>query len=143
MRGNTSTISLTSFRADWLQHVPMRDLCDRYSITRDQAIRLKHVWELPPRHDRKLRAKPKRQRDPTADEIRTRCLEIQSRWTDEIREQRSTIKAQHVSLKRIEIPGEVRKWVDFEPSQDVSEESTLQGNDDILPDFTPESGSDS
>lgn len=106
MRGNTATISLTAFRADWLTHMPMRALCERYTISRDQVVRLKHVWHLPPRHDRRLRAKPIRQRDPTPREIQQSCKEIQATWSEEVREDRRVIKSQPVSLKRIEMTDE-------------------------------------
>ena len=109
MRGSTATISLTAFRADWMTHLPMRELCCRYTISRDQVIRLKHHWNLPPRHDRKLRAKPKRALDPTTTEIQRLCLEIQDTWTDDVREQRRVIKTQHVSLMRIELDDETRR----------------------------------
>lgn len=109
MRGSTATISLTAFRADWMTHLPMRELCCRYTISRDQVIRLKHHWDLPPRHDRKLRAKPERAIDPTTTEIQRLCLEIQGTWTDDVREQRRVIKTQHVSLMRIELDDETRR----------------------------------
>lgn len=109
MRGSTATISLTAFRADWMTHLPMRELCCRYTISRDQVIRLKHHWNLPPRHDRKLRAKPKRALDPTTTEIQRLCLEIQDTWTDDVREQRRVVKTQHVSLMRIELDDETRR----------------------------------
>lgn len=108
MRGNTATISLTAFRADWLTHMPMRALCERYTISRDQVIRLKHHWELPPRHDRRLRAKPVRQRDPTPREIEQACKEIQATWTEDVREDRRVIKVQRVTLQRIEMTDEAR-----------------------------------
>lgn len=109
MRGNTATISLTAFRADWMTHLPMRELCCRYTISRDQVIRLKHHWNLPPRHDRKLRAKPKRAIDPTTTEIQRLCLEIQQTWSDEVRELRQVIKTQHATLKRIPLDDETRR----------------------------------
>lgn len=108
-RGVTATISVQAFRADWLTHMPMRALCERWTITRDQVIRLKHVWHLPPRHDRRLRAKPVRQPDPTPREITQACKEIQSRWTDEVREERRVTKTQPVSLVRIEMTDEARE----------------------------------
>lgn len=118
MRGNTSTISLTEFRAEWLSHVPMRMLCERYTITRDQVIRLKHVWQLPPRHDRSLRAKPKRQRDPTTTEIQQACLRIQSQWTDEVRELRKVTKTAMVHLKRLPICEELGdEWHDDDATE--------------------------
>lgn len=104
MKGNTATISLVSFRADWATHMPMRALCERYSISRDQVIRLKHHWELPPRHDRRLRAKPVRQRDPTTTEIEAACLRIQATWSEETRHERMVMKPQRVTMRRIELP---------------------------------------
>lgn len=109
MRGNTATISLTAFRADWMTHMPMRQLCQRYTISRDQVIRLKHVWQLPPRHDRRLRAKPARQRDPTPREIAQACREIQATWSMEVREDRCVYKRQPVSLRRVELTDEARE----------------------------------
>lgn len=108
-RGVTATISITAFRADWLTHMPMRALCDRYTITRDQVIRLKHVWSLPPRHDRRLRAKPARQPDPTPREIAQACREIQATWSAEVREERCVYKRAPVSLMRIEMTDEARQ----------------------------------
>jgi hypothetical protein len=121
MQGNTATISLTAFRCDWLTHMPMRELCERWTITRDQVIRLKHVWQLPPRHDRKLRAKPERQRDPTPREIKAACLRIQATWTDDVREDRRVIKTQHVSLQRIELDSETRAACDCDGDADLWE----------------------
>lgn len=118
MRGNTATISLTAFRADWLTHMPMRDLCTRYTVSRDQIIRLKHVWGLPPRHDRRLRAKPLRQRDPTQAEIRRACAAIQATWSEDVREDRRVTKTARFRLQRIELTGEMleamgpAEWVD-------------------------------
>jgi hypothetical protein len=109
MAGNTATISVQAFRADWLTHMPMRALCERWTISRDQVIRLKHVWHLPPRHDRRLRAKPARQPDPTPREIAQACREIQAAWTEETREDRRVTKTAFVSLKRIEMTDEARQ----------------------------------
>jgi hypothetical protein len=106
MRGNTATISLTAFRADWMTHIPMRALCERWTISRDQVIRLAEVWDLPRRHDRKLRARQVRQRDPTPREIARMSKEIQATWSEDTREDRRVIKTQHVSLRRIELSEE-------------------------------------
>jgi hypothetical protein len=121
MRGNTATISLTAFQADWATHMPMRALCERWTISRDQVIRLAVVWELPRRHDRKLRAKPARQRDPTTTEIRDICLQIQATWSDEMREDRRVIKTNHVSLKRIPLDQETRDAADYDGDADLWE----------------------
>lgn len=112
MRGNTATISLTAFRADWLAHLPMRELCCRYTISRDQVIRLKHVWQLPPRHDRRLRAKPKRAADPTTTEIQRMCLDLQGQWTADVEELRRVTKTQHYILRRIELTEDARDALD-------------------------------
>jgi hypothetical protein len=69
MRGNTATISVHAFRADWLSHVPIAELCVRYTVSKDQVIRLRDVWHLPLRIDRSLRFKPKRMPPPDAIEI--------------------------------------------------------------------------
>lgn len=106
MAGNTATISVTAFRADWMTHMPMRALCDRYTITRDQVVRLRDVWQLPLRNDRRLRFKPKRSeyRDPTPKEIRKACAEIQASWDARTREERLVIKTQHVTLRLFDVP---------------------------------------
>ena len=101
--GNTATISIEAFRADWLDHTPIVQLCETYSITKDQVIRLRDVWALPLRHDRKLRAKPKRQRDPTRAEIEAACLRIQATWDERTREMRAVQKTQHVTLRQISV----------------------------------------
>ena len=117
MQGNTATISVAAFRADWNQHVPMRDLCDRYSITRDQVVRLKFVWHLPPRHDRRLRSKT-RYVDPTPEEIAEACRRIQATWSEEVRENRSVCKSQPFSVRRIELHGEARSAFDSMPVEE-------------------------
>ena len=108
MRGNTATISVTEFRAEWLSHRPFSHICTHFTITRDQAVRLRLLWNLPPRNDRRLRFKPKRSemRDPTPREIVQACKEIQAKWDERTREERAVIKTQHVSLRRIELTDE-------------------------------------
>lgn len=123
MRGSTATISVAAFEADWLTHMPMRALCERYTISRDQVIRLAVVWHLPRRHDRRLRAKPKRVSDPTTTEIRLRCLEIQATWSDEVREDRRVTKSKPVSLRRIELDQETRSHAEYDGDADLWEAS--------------------
>lgn len=108
MAGNTATISITAFRADWQTHMPISALCVRYTITKDQVIRLRDVWQLPLRNDRRLRFKPKRSemRDPTPREIVQACKEIQAKWDARTREERAVMKTQHVILRRIELTDE-------------------------------------
>lgn len=112
VRGVTATISVQAFRADWMTHMPIAALCERWTISKDQVIRLAVVWELPRRHDRRKRFKPARQADPTPREIAQACREIQARWTDEIREDRCVQKRQPVTLKRVEMTDEARAAID-------------------------------
>jgi hypothetical protein len=108
MAGVTATISVTAFRADWSTHMPISALCERWTITKDQVLRLRDVWHLPLRNDRRLRFKPKRSemRDPTPREIKQACKEIQAKWDERTREERAVIKTQHVNLRRIELTGD-------------------------------------
>jgi hypothetical protein len=110
MAGVTATISIESFAADWATHMPIADLCTRFTITKDQVLRLRDVWNLPLRNDRRLRFKPVRgeSRDPTPSEIRKACLQIQSRWDERTRGERQVIKAKQFVLKRIELTDEAR-----------------------------------
>lgn len=112
MRGNTATISVSALRVEWASHIPMRALCERFTITRDQLIRLADLWQLPRRHDRRLRAKPERQRDPTKSEIRAACLRIQATWDERTREERRVTKSKEFTLQRIEVPDELEHMVD-------------------------------
>lgn len=101
--GNTATISIEQFRADWSDHAPIVQLCQMYSITKDQVIRLRDCWGLPLRHDRRLRPKPERQRDPSPAEIEAACLRIQATWDDRTRELRTVSKTQSVTLKNVSL----------------------------------------
>ena len=112
-RGNTATISVTAFRADWESGLPIAVLCSSYSISRDQVVRLRDLWDLPLRHDRRNR---KRQagyrRDPTPEEIRARCLEIQATWSDKVREDRHWRKPQVWAVPIVQIPSDGASWPD-------------------------------
>jgi hypothetical protein len=91
--------------------MPIADLCTRFTITKDQVLRLRDVWNLPLRNDRRLRFKPTRgeSRDPTPSEIRKACLEIQSRWDDRTRGERQVTKPRQFVLKRIELTNDARE----------------------------------
>lgn len=58
MAGNTATICVQTFRAEWEAGVPMARLCQRWTITKDQLVRLKSVWDLPLRYDRARKREP-------------------------------------------------------------------------------------
>lgn len=59
MAGNTATICVQTFRAQWEAGVPMAALCQRWTITKDQLVRLKDVWDLPLRYDRARKREPR------------------------------------------------------------------------------------
>ena len=104
MAGNTATICMQTFRADWCQHLPIATLCERYTITKDQVVRLRTVWTLPLRNDRRLRAKPPRYADPTQREIAERCAAVQRTWDADTEERRRVGKTQHFFLPVVEVP---------------------------------------
>ena len=103
MRGITATINVQSFRSDWMSHMPIAGLCVRYTITKDQVIRLRDIWRMPLRNDRRLRFKPtaEQTRDPSPDEISRACKEIQSKWDDHTREERAAFKTPSVQVKTL------------------------------------------
>lgn len=114
MAGVTATISIQAFRADWETHMPISALCERWTITKDQVIRLRDVWRLPLRTDRRLRWKPRRceMRDPTPREIAQACKEIQAKWDDRTRHERLVLKPRLMQLEQIETPPELRIYAE-------------------------------
>lgn len=84
MAGNTATIDIHTLRVQWASHSSMASIASYWTITKDQLVRLRDVYELPRRHDRRLRFKPDRReyRDPTPREIQQRCKEVRSTWDD-------------------------------------------------------------
>lgn len=98
---HTSTISIDQFRADWLDYTPIAVLCERYGITKDQLIRLREVWALPPRMDCRRRFKPTNRRDPSPAEIAAACLRIQATWDSTTRESRCMYKQHDVEVHEV------------------------------------------
>ena len=99
MAGNTATIDVQAFRLQWDAGVPMAVLCSHWTITKDQLIRLKAVWELPLRHDRARKRCPLE--SPAAAEdcvsgqslslapgVEARAALIRSKWTLEVEHSR-------------------------------------------------------
>jgi len=97
--GCTATISVEAFRSQWDAGVPMAVLCATWSITKDQMIRLKHVWELPLRHDRSRKRLPIEQPSPKelvaskaslalAPAVAVRAAAIRTAWTLEVEHSR-------------------------------------------------------
>jgi len=126
-RGDTAAICVAAFRTDWLAHVPMRDLCDRYSVSRDQVVRLRDYWSLPKRHDRSLRRVPDRMPEPDAAEIaaseaslslapaiavRVTCVQIS--WSDAVRAERQVTRATPFTLRQVDVPDVLRDDIDGE-----------------------------
>lgn len=127
MAGNTARIDMVQFRADWESHIPIAALCTRYTVTKDQVVRLRNVWHLPLRLDRSLRFKPPRPRPPTPDEIAASeasldfapaiaaavtCVQVT--WDDRTRSERQVKKPTAFSLRRIELNDEMRDEIDDE-----------------------------
>jgi hypothetical protein len=112
MAGITATINVQTLRVQWASHSSMFAICSYWTITKDQLIRLRDVVPLPKRHDRRLRFKPERQRDPTQREIAQACREIQARWDEHTRHERLVSKPQGFQLRQIETPDELRQYVE-------------------------------
>lgn len=108
MAGVTATIDIQTFRADWCSHMPIAVLCQRYTITKDQVVRLRTVWNLPLRNDRKLRAKPPRYKDPTPSEIAARSAAVRATWDSRTEEMRRVIKTQQFKVRSVEVPPHLR-----------------------------------
>ena len=113
MAGVTATIDFQTLRLQWASHSSMFAICTHWTITKDQLIRLKAVANLPPRHDRRFRFKPKRSesRDPTPREIEQACREIQARWDARTREERAVTKTEHVTLRFLPVPDQAEHLV--------------------------------
>ncbi len=95
MPGNTATISVQAFRADWASGLTIAAICQRHTITKDQVVRLRDLWQCELRHDRRKRAKPEREPEPSADEeaasqascdlapeVAAKAAERRSGWSD-------------------------------------------------------------
>lgn len=116
MAGNTATIDVVAFRADWSAGLPIVRLCERYTITKDQFVRLRDVWELPHRDDRSKRYKPPREKPPSSAEeaasqaglglapaIAARAAVVQEKWDGRTRELRAVIKFHAFSVPVISL----------------------------------------
>lgn len=68
MPGNTAVISVTAFRGDWASGFTIAELCVRHTITKDQVVRLRDLWECKLRNDRRQRARREPEPEPSPDE---------------------------------------------------------------------------
>jgi len=123
MAGNTSRIDAATLRVQWLGYVPMGAICQHWTITVHQLVRLRVAWNLPPRNDRKRRYKPSRDErllDPDADEIAAseasldlapmiaeRVTVVQAAWTPADWHERQTVKPEPFRLARFEAPDDL------------------------------------
>ena len=128
MAGNTARIDRATLSAQWLAHIPMASIAQAWTITSHQLVRLREVWGLPPRNDRRLRHKPSRadrMLDPTPEElaasenrldlapaVAARVTVVQATWSLEDRHDRQVVKPQAFNLARIELTDDVRAFFD-------------------------------
>lgn len=124
MAGNTATIERATLEVQWSAYVPMAVICQHWTITKDQLVRLRSVWNLPLRLDRKRRHKPSRAErmlDPDAEELAAsersldlapmvarRVTSVQATWTDVIRAERQCVQPTPFRLTRLDVPEELR-----------------------------------
>ena len=120
MAGNTAAIDRATLEAQWLSYLPMAAICQHWTVSKDQLVRLRSAWNLPLRLDRKRRYKPSRAErmlDPTPEELaasenslslapmvaaRATCESVL--WTDEVRAQRQVVQPTPFRLARVEVP---------------------------------------
>ena len=123
MAGNTARIDRQTLRVQWDSYVPMASICQFWTITSHQLIRLREAWSFPPRLDRKKRHKPSRQDrllDPSPEEIEasesslslapsvaSRVTVVQATWTIADREERLACKPTPFALMKIDLPLEI------------------------------------
>jgi len=125
MAGDTSRVDISTLRVQWASHSSYAAICEFWTITKDQLVRLRNVLPLPLRHDRRLRCRPERAEKPSDTEVaasesslslapmvaaRATCVTIH--WTDEVRSHRQVTKPAAFNLKPLETPEELRYIVD-------------------------------
>lgn len=128
MRGNTAAIDQQTLRVQWLSYRPLAEIAQFWTCSVHQLIRLRDVWNLPPRNDRRRRYKPsriERMMDPDAAElaasegsldlapmVAARVTVVQATWSLEVRHDRQVNKPTPFTLARIELTDEVRDFMD-------------------------------
>lgn len=121
MRGDTAAIDVQTLRVQWASHSSMVAICAFWTISRDQLIRLRDVYELPKRHNRSLRFKPPRQSDDAdtpeeeqqsqatlslAPSIEERAAMVRARWTESVRNERYWTKPLSLAVQQVELPAD-------------------------------------
>jgi hypothetical protein len=126
--GNTNRIDFATLRIQWGSYIPMSMICQHWTITSHQLVRLRVVLGLEPRNDRKRRYKPSRSErllDPDAAELEAsestldlaplvaeRVTVIHAWWTPRDWEERRAVKDNALSLAAVPVPDEARGYVD-------------------------------
>jgi hypothetical protein len=111
MAGSTATIDFTTLRMQWQSHSAIAAICTHWTITKDQLIRLKHVCDLPPRHDRRLRFKPLQPAsDPTPEAIKQACYEIRMTWDERTEIERRVTKPPQFTMRVFSVDEEDGEW---------------------------------
>lgn len=122
MAGNTAIIDRQTLRLQWLRYEPLGEIAQYWTCTVHQLIRLREVWHLPPRNDRRRRYKSTRRErmlDPDVLElaasensldlapmVAARVTCIHATWSDTVRADRQANKAVPMSLAPISLPDE-------------------------------------
>lgn len=128
MAGNTAIIDEQTLRLQWSSYMPMVAICTHWTITKDQLVRLRDVWCLPLRLDRRRRFKPRgdeKWSEPDGDEIAASeasldlapqiaalVTVVQATWDDATWRERQINKPTAFSLARVELHGETRDFID-------------------------------
>jgi hypothetical protein len=123
MAGNTAAIDAATLRVQWSSYVPMGAICQHWTITVHQLVRLRVAWELPPRNDRRRRYKPSRDErllDPDADELAAsessldlapmvaeRVTVVHATWTPARWAEAQAVKPEPFRLARFEAPDDL------------------------------------
>ena len=123
MAGNTAIIDQQTLRLQWLSYQPLGEIAQFWSVSSHQLVRLREVWQLPPRNDRKRRYKPsrlERMLDPDEAELaasegsldlapmvaaRVTCVQVT--WSEAVRAERLATKPQPLSLAPMSLPEEL------------------------------------
>ena len=101
----------------------MGAICQHWTITVHQLVRLRVAWDLPPRNDRKRRYKPSRDErllDPDPDELAAsessldlapmvaeRVTVVQATWSPAEWAERQAVKPEPFRLARFEAPDDL------------------------------------
>ena len=125
MAGDTSKVCIKTLKIQWASHSSYAAICEFWTVTKDQLVRLRNVVPLPLRNDRKKRFRPQRAERPSPEEIAAseaslslapmvaaRATSVTANWTDEIRALRQVTKPTMFRMEPVEVPEEMSDVVD-------------------------------